>query len=305
MTLNAEKANAALLESWTLALHRARPRTVVHYLAEVDRFARWLGDHGRPETSPGDLAAVAKADVESWIADLRKQGRAANTIRNRWVALRSFYGWATEEGEVEASPLARVVVDRPDTPAPATLSDAELKALLSACSGTDFDARRDLALIRLLASTGLRASEVVGLALGDVDFPNRIARVEGKGGHHRIVRFDPATALALDRYKRVRARHRYAARPELWLGFRGPLTRKGIGPILQRRADRAGLERHIWPHLLRHGFADRFLASGGQEGDLMRLGGWSDASVMRRYGAQRAQDRALAAYDSVNPLGEL
>ncbi|HWH36014.1 MAG TPA: tyrosine-type recombinase/integrase [Acidimicrobiales bacterium] len=300
-----DEANRALLESWELSLHRKRPRTVAHYLSEVERFARWLAAHDRPAGGAGDLAAVTKRDAESWIADQRANGLAGNTIRNRWVAMRSFYGWAVEEEEVPESPFARVVVDRPDTPPPATLTDAELAALLGACKGQDFDARRDLALIRLLAATGLRASEVTGLALDDIDLANRIARVEGKGGRYRIVRFDPATAVALDRYKRIRARHRYAARPELWIGHRGPLSRKGLGPILERRAARAGIERKVWPHLLRHGFADRFLAAGGQEGDLLRLGGWSDPAVMRRYGAARAQDRALAAYDDLNVLGEL
>ncbi len=303
--MGAPEANQALLESWELALHRKRPRTVRLYLDEVTRFARWLADHDRPADAAGDLAAVTKRDAESWVADLRAQGLSGNTVRNRWVALRSFYGWAAEEEEVAESPVARVVVDRPDTPAPVTLTDAELAAILDACKGSDFEARRDLALLRFMASTGLRASEVVGVELGDLDLPNRLARVEGKGGRHRIVRYDPATALALDRYKRVRARHRYAARPELWIGYRGPLTRKGLSPILQRRAKRAGIDRRVWPHLLRHGFADRYLAAGGQEGDLLRLGGWSDAAVMRRYGAARAQERALDAYDDVNPLGGL
>lgn len=303
--MNVDSANRALLDSWALALHRKRPRTVEHYLAEVTRFAAWLTTNDRPRASPGDLASVAKADVERWIAAQRDEGRTGNTIRNRWVALRAFYAWAGEEGEIEDNPLARVVVDRPDTPAPAVLTGVELAELFAACRGSDFDARRDLALLRLLAGTGLRASEVVGLRQDDIDLPNRLARVEGKGGRHRLVRFDPATALALDRYRRARARHRYAGAPALWLGFRGPLTRKGLGPILDRRARQAGIERHLWPHLLRHGFADRFLAAGGQEGDLLRLGGWSDPSVMRRYGAHRAQDRALAAYDAVNPLGDL
>ncbi|MDP9418984.1 MAG: tyrosine-type recombinase/integrase [Actinomycetota bacterium] len=298
-------ANEALLDSWSLALHRKRPRTVEHYLVELRRFASWLKDHDRPEEAPGDLLGVGKSDVEHWLADLRRQGRAGNTIRNRWVALRSFYGWLAEEGEVESNPVARVVVERPDTPSPLVLTDDELRALLGACRGQAFEDRRDLALLRLLAATGLRASEVVGLKLDDVDLRTRTARVEGKGGRYRIVRFDPETAAALDRYRRARARHRLAGRPELWVGHRGPLTRKGLPSILNKRARQAGIERHLHPHLLRHTFADRYLAQGGQEGDLQRLGGWSDAAVMRRYGASRATDRALAAYDQVSPLGDL
>ena len=62
---------------------------------------------------------------------------------------------------------------------------------------------------------------------------------------------------------------------------------------------------HIHPHQLRHSWADRWLAAGGTEGDLMRLGGWDSSQTMRRYGAVRATDRALAAYYQINPLGEL
>ena len=141
--------------------------------------------------------------------------------------------------------------------------------------------------------------------MGDLDLVNRIVAVRhGKGDRARVSRFDPATAAGLDRYKRVRGRHRLAGRPELWLGHRGPLTRKGIPRILDKRTAQAGLP-HVHPHQLRHTWADRWLAAGGNEGDLQRLGGWESAEVMRRYGAVRATDRALAAYDDIAPMGEL
>ena len=148
-------------------------------------------------------------------------------------------------------------------------------------------------------------SETVDLALGDIDLVNRIALVRhGKGDKARAVRFDSATAAALDRYKRVRARHAYAALPWLWIGFRGRMTRKGVPAMLNKRSGEAGI-RHVHPHQLRHTWADRWLRAGGNEGDLQRLGGWESAEIMRRYGEARAVDRALAAYDNVNPMGRL
>lgn len=298
-------ANAALLESWRLSLHDKRPRTVDLYVTEAARFVAWLVDHDRPAGAPGDLLGVTRQDVEAWIADQQAAGRARATIRNRWIALRNLYGWLVDEDELDASPLAKVTVPRPDPPPPAVLSDDDMRALLRACEGRRFEDRRDTALIRLLAATGLRVSEACSLTLDDVDLSLRLAVVRsGKGDKARMVRFDPATSAALDRYKRLRARHRFAHRPEFWIGHRGPLTRKGVPAILDKRAAMAGIA-HVHAHQLRHSWAHRWLANGGTEGDLQRLGGWANAEVMRRYGAAQAVDRALAAYDTINPLGDL
>ncbi len=301
----ADLANAALLESWELSLHNHRPRTVKLYAEEARRFAAWLAAHNRPEAEPGDLAAVGRRDVEAWLSDLRAKGLAPATMRSRWIALRNLYRWATEEGEVEGSPLEGVRVDKPHPPAPEVLADADLRALLKACEGSKFGPRRDMALIRLMLATGLRVSELVDLRAEDVDLRNRVVAVRhGKGDRARLVRFDAATAAALDRYKRVRARHRLAGLPWLWIGHRGRLTRKGVPTILDKRADLAGVG-HVHPHQLRHTWADRWLRLGGSEGDLQRLGGWESAEIMRRYGEARAVDRALVAYDTINPMGEL
>jgi site-specific recombinase XerD len=239
--------------------------------------------------------------VEAWIADLAAAGRARATIRSRWIALRSLYRWAAVEGEVAENPVARVVVTKANEPPPDVIDDDDLRRLLKACAGIGFYERRDLALIRLMVATGLRVSELCSLTVGGVDLRNRVAVVAGKGGRPRAVRFDPATAAALDRYIRARARHRHAANPALFVGYRGPITRKGVPAILNHRAVAAGIG-HVHPHQFRHTWASRWLDAGGQEGDLQRLGGWESAEIMRRYGSARAADRALAAYDTVNPM---
>lgn len=305
-------ANDALLTSWDLSLHGKQPRTRKLYRDELERFTGWLTTAGHS----GDLLDVDRRTVEAYIAAMQERGLAKATIRSRWIALRSFYAWCVEEEELAASPVAKVVVDRPEPPITPLLDDDGIRKLLAACTTktpkgketppqVKFSDRRDLALVRTLMATGLRASELCALRLDDVDLRDRVVHVRsGKGGRARLVRFDPVTGQALDRYLRVRARHRLAHRPELWLGHRGPVTRKGLGPILRKRCDLAGLPA-VNPHALRHLFASRFLEAGGQEGDLQRLGGWSDPSMMRRYGAARAVDRALAAYDAAPPLGNL
>lgn len=294
-----------LVKSWQRSLHQKAPGTRALYLNCVRWFEGWLRENGRPDGAVGELLEVGRRDAEAYFTDLEEHGIKPATRRSRWIALRSFYGWLLEEEEINVNPLAKVKVERPD-PAPIpVLSDTDLRALLKACEGKRFEDRRDYALLRLMAGTGLRRAEVASLLLDDVDLDNRIAAVrKGKGGRARMVRFDAATAAAIDRYRRARAKHQYAPLPALWLGKFGALTPKGIPDILERRAQQAGIN-HVHAHRLRHTFAHRFLAGGGQEGDLQKLGGWQNSDVMRRYGSARAVDRALAAYDDVDPMAGL
>ncbi len=127
----------ALLESWELALHVDKSeRTIDLYLAEARRFVDWRTDHDCPAASPGDLTAVTRQDVETWIGDLRARGLAQATIRSRWIALRNFYGWALDEDEIAASPLERVKVEKPEPSPTEILDEGEITALLRACEGS-------------------------------------------------------------------------------------------------------------------------------------------------------------------------
>lgn len=290
----------ALLDSWNLHLSATKAkRTVPLYLDALERFSRWLAENGRP-----GLHEAARSDVEGWIGAQREQGLSPHTIRSRWIAVRSFYRWAVEEDEIDESPAAKVRLPQPDTPPPAVLSDDELRALLRACQGRDFKARRDYAIVRLMAGTGMRLAEVADIDERDIDLHARTLDVKGKGSRFRRVRIDAETAAAIDRYRRARARHRLAQLDAFWIGHRGRFGRKGIGSMLSTRGNEAGIG-HVHPHQLRHTFADRWLSRGGRDDDLQRLGGWENASVMARYGEHRAVERALEAADDVNVLGDV
>lgn len=306
--MTADPANDALLESWELHMRSPldgtkprRERTVELYLSEVRRFVGWLSDHGRLT----DLERVERDDFVVWIADLRQAGLATSTIRSRWIALRALYRWAYTEEIIERNPMVRVVVPRAEEPPPNVLSDDQLRALLKHCQGTRFVDRRDFALIRFMLSTGLRAAEVCKGRLVDLDLMTRVAVIDdGKGGKARVVRFDPTTAAALDRYKRARGRHRQARMPQLWLGHRGPLLPKGVASMLARRGVQAGIG-HVHPHQLRHTWAHRMKKAGVSDESAMALGGWSDSTSLRRYGEHLRVERALAAYDEADPMAGL
>jgi site-specific recombinase XerD len=173
------------------------------------------------------------------------------------------------------------------------LRDDETKRVLDTCRGTTFADVRDHAIVRLLANTGARLSEVANLALDDVDLNRDVVAIRGKGSKDRQVRIGPKTARAVSRYLRIRARHRGAGCAALWLAVRGakPLSGNGVKLMLQRRGERAGVA-NLHAHRWRHTFAHEWKLAGGDTGDLMLLLGWASEEMAHHYGASAAAERA-------------
>jgi site-specific recombinase XerD len=290
------EADGLSLEAlWTayrrsLTARRRAPGTIERYEYSIRLWNGYLQAHGLP-TAPTEWQ---RSHVEGWVSSLIATKSPA-TAAGHYRCLRTYCNWLVEEEELDASPMRRMRAPNVPMVPPAVVDADTLGRLLEACRGRGFDERRDTALLLLLASTGIRRGEAVGLHVGDVDIIGGTANVDGKSGR-RTVPLTAAVCAAIDRYTRVRTSHRRAGSQMLWLGRRGALSGNGCLQMVQRRARQAGVQQHVWPHLFRHSFAHNALSAGMSELDTATILGHASTAQLQRYGASMRTERATAAY---------
>jgi site-specific recombinase XerD len=240
----------------------------------------------------------------AWYYNSHGQGGTNTKQRN----LRHLFTWLSAEYDHPHPYTDDLVRYAPAKVRPVTLATEFIKDLLEVTGGgraRDFENARDHAMIRMLTERDRRA-ELVQIQLDDLPLdliarpfvrvvPLKGARAEEEG---RIVPLTLATARAIAVYLRARRSHlRAESCRALWLGTRnrGPMTGSGVYRMLKRRAEEAGYDPAVYPHMFRHTFAHDWLNGGGAEGDLMRLMGWKDRSMLDRYAADLQVQRAIEA----------
>ena len=266
-----------------LALERGlRPRSCDAYRSDVRRFLGYLDERGDVDT-PGEIDHLVLRD---YVVHLRNQGKAPVSIRRAQSALRAFFEFLAGEGIVAEDPA-----DRMDRPAvtrklPEFLSRDEAARVVEAVDPGSGAYWRDRAILELLYATGMRVSELTALSVGDLDPEHACCIVFGKGGKERIV---PVGDTAL----KVVARYLAGVRPELdrgrsggalFLNRRGTrLGRMSVWTIVARAAERAGIERRISPHTLRHSCATHMLEGGADLVAVQEMLGHADITTTQIY----------------------
>ncbi|QPK84151.1 site-specific tyrosine recombinase XerD [Corynebacterium qintianiae] len=259
--------------------------TLSNYRRDVERYMGWLEAAGRT-----NLREVASTDLEAYVSDLRRgadgaRPLAASSAGRALVVARGLHKFAVAEGLVDADVASTVAPPAAGEKLPDTLSVHEVAGLLEACPTGTPAQLRDKALLETMYATGARVSEVLGLNVDDVSDGADVLTVTGKGGKQRLVPVGSHARAAIDAYL-VRGRPALAngSSHALFLNKRGTcLSRQSAWGIIKDAAARAGLEKDISPHTLRHSFATHLLEGGADVRTVQELLGHASVTTTQIY----------------------
>jgi integrase/recombinase XerD len=227
--------------------------------------------------------------LNEYIGNLRgAKGYRDTTTARKVAAIKSFFGFLSEEGAIAEDPTEALGTPRVGRTLPKCLSEEEVNRLLDvAYQEGSKEGQRDAAILELLYATGLRVGELVSLNIQDIDFQESYIRCWGKGAKERIAYLYPKALAELKRYlAEARAALVGAHKGEnaLFVNHRGErLTRQWVWTILKTYGAKAGIKQNITPHTLRHSFATHLLQNGASLRHVQELLGHSSISTTQVY----------------------
>ncbi|HNO75491.1 MAG TPA: site-specific tyrosine recombinase XerD [Nitrosomonas mobilis] len=278
--------NARLLDEFTDALwleDGLSRNTINSYRTDLLKLSRWLIENLHTD---GGFSSVTQADLLAFLSSGIVQGAKASTASRALSCMRRFYRYLLRQGKIKLNPTLNI--DSPKIPRylPETLSEAEVEMLLAAPDIQLPLGLRDRAMLELLYATGLRVSELVDLQISQVRQDMGIVHILGKGNKERLVPLGEEALHWLMQYLQQ-------ARPDilgdkhsskLFVTIHGAaMTRQAFWYLIKRHALRAGIDKPLSPHTLRHAFATHLLNHGADLRVVQLLLGHTDISTTQIY----------------------
>lgn len=238
---------------------RLSPFTLRNYATDLKDFFQFLKSKGIIWNR------INKETIRDYLAWLSYRGLVRASIARKLSALRSFYRFLLREGFISYNPLSMLSTPKMERCLPSFLNIEEITSLLQAPDTSTPLGMRDKAILELLYASGLRISEIVSLDLQQINLQNREVRVWGKGGKERIALMGKPAAQSLQEYilKGRPALLGSKRSDALFLNRYGKrISQRMVQKMIKRYAKKAGLQKNVHPHLLRHSFATHLLNAG-------------------------------------------
>jgi integrase/recombinase XerC len=271
------------------------PHTLRSYHSDLEQLSIFLGD--------SELSAVDHQTLRRFIAHLMQVDTKKSSIARKLSAIRTFFRYLNREGILTSNPARLVATPRRERRLPAVLTADDAIRLMESPKEkkpADHDAvLRDRAVLETLYSTGIRASELIGMNREDIDRYDSLIRIRGKGRRERIVPIGTKALEAIDAYL-----GRLAGSSDVAAVFLGPsgkrLTARTVQRILENHRKQLGLLQKASPHTLRHSFATHLLESGADLRAIQELLGHASLSTTQRY-THVNLDSLMEVYDKAHP----
>ncbi len=285
-------------ENYLIKVKQASENTVSSYMRDIRQFSEWLSENGVPE-----LVSATQVNIRDYLAYLQDQGKSGATASRSLASLKNFYAYAVSGGFLEVSPISGDIhVERGEKKLPQILTGKEVELLLAQPACVDHKGYRDKAMLEVMYATGMRVTELISLNVEDVNLELALVKCHS-GKKSRVIPLYPAAQKALAVYlKDVRSAMVLDANEQaLFVNIGGTrMSRQGFWKILKYYQGKAGIEKEITPHTLRHSFAVHLLENGADLGSLQELMGHSDISSTQMY-AHLINQKIKNVYQKCHP----
>ena len=285
-------------ENYLTKVKMASSNTISSYIRDIRQYAEWL-----QRRAGIDLAETSQEQIKEYLQSLQDQGKSGATISRALASLKNFYSYLVTSGSLEHSPVAGDIhVQRGEKKLPQILSGREVELLLAQPTCVDAKGYRDKAMLEVMYATGIRVTELIDLNVDDVNLELGSIRCGGTR-KSRVIPLYPAALRALGSYiKDVRAAMiSDPADPALFVNVNGVrMSRQGFWKILKYYQGKAGIEKDITPHTLRHSFAVHLLENGADLCSLQELMGHSDISSTQLY-THMVNQKINSVYEKCHP----
>ncbi len=230
---------------------------------------------------------VDRPAILGHLHQLKEGGKSARTVSRHISSIRSFHQFLLREKVTTQDPTVHLELPKLEQKLPRVLSMDEVDRLIEAPDRSKPQGVRDTALLEILYGTGMRVSELIGLNMDDIHLSMGFVRVFGKGGKERIIPLGGKSITACKRYieeARPIFIEKQKSAEALFVNMRGTrLTRQGCWKLLNGHALKAGIQKELTPHILRHTFATHLIENGADLRAVQEMLGHADISTTQIY----------------------
>ncbi len=285
-------------ENYLTKVKQAADNTVSSYMRDIRQFSEWMQRSGNTE-----ILNATQQNISAYLTYLQEQGKSGATASRTLASLKNFYAYLVSTGFLESSPVTGDIhVDRGEKKLPEILTGKEVELLLAQPSCVDAKGFRDKAMLEVMYATGMRVTELIDLNVEDVNLDVGIIKCSS-AKKTRAIPLYPAALRALSVYMKE-VRMLMVADPlekALFVNVSGiRMSRQGFWKILKYYQAKAGIEKDITPHTLRHSFAVHLLENGADLSSLQELMGHSDISSTQMY-THMINQKLRSVYEKCHP----
>lgn len=272
----------------------ASNNTVASYRRDLIKLCNYLEGIGC-----SDLDSVNGTDLSLYVLDLGKQGMSSATISRSVASIKSFFMYLFKQGIIKEDCADQLKPPRIEKKIPETLTVAEINLLLEQPSKSTPKEIRDKAMLELLYATGMRVSELISLKVNDVNLT--MSYILCRDNKERVIPIENAARSALENYIKSVRGGMCEGSDYLFTNLKGQqMTRQGFWKLIKSYAKRAGINKDITPHMIRHSFASHLVTNGADLKAVQEMLGHSDISTTQIYLRSR-QSKIKEEYDKAHP----